>query len=141
MGAPRPTVDDLYAVANDDEAAVLDALQHRAGFVWTCDGPHPGKHDPPRWTNAAPVACDVCGRYPPAVPADLDGWNAPQCLRWLAAHVFEANHYADRAADWAGEVARFAASEQIDPSTWEATATDLLRQKVAAVAWAQRKLA
>jgi hypothetical protein len=85
------------------------------------------------------VTCKRCLRQLAAVNAReareaVDEWDAPSCLRWLAAHTAPPHHYALRAADWAGEVARYAAYEQVDPAVWEAEATEELRAAVRA-AW------
>ena len=56
-------VDELYEVAEDWEADVLDALRRRAGLVWECEGD--GQR--PCWTNlATATACEHCGRARPA---------------------------------------------------------------------------
>jgi len=57
----------------------------------------------------------------------IDDWDAPTCLRWLAAHTEGPNHFAARAADWDNEVSRYAAHEQIEMDEWERTATEELR--------------
>lgn len=61
---------------------------------------------------------------------ELSDWTAPQCLRWLAAHTSEPNHYAFRADDWPAEVRRYADYEQISPDEYDASATDELRLAV-----------
>lgn len=46
-------LDQMYRVAEDWEADVLDALRRRAGITWECEG---------CWTNTADTAtCDQCG--------------------------------------------------------------------------------
>lgn len=62
---------------------------------------------------------------------DSTEWDGPECLRWLAEHVEGPHHYAARADDWAGEVARFAGHEGEDPEAWERRALDELRGAVA----------
>jgi hypothetical protein len=53
------TINELYSVANDHEATVLDKLRRRAGQTWECYGT-PEKRC--RWTNvAAWDTCDNCG--------------------------------------------------------------------------------
>lgn len=113
-------VDRLYAVANEAEISVLDALRERAGILWTCTN-----HEVPR-CNYAPFPCGYCGKelYP-----DLEGleeWDGPTLLRWLAAHTADVNHYFDRAMNWEGEVDRFAAYEGMSPAEWEANALEEL---------------
>jgi len=66
--------------------------------------------------------------------AEVDDWDAPACLRWLAAHTSGPNHFAERAETWPDEVARFAAHEDTDPDEWNDTATEELRAAVRA-AW------
>jgi hypothetical protein len=47
-------IEQLYAVASDAQAAVLDELRLRAGHVWEHRG---------CWTNPAAAAfCQCCGR-------------------------------------------------------------------------------
>lgn len=57
----RSEIADLYDVADDDEAAQLDALREKAGHVWTCEGPHNGDTFA-RWTIEGDGPCDQCGR-------------------------------------------------------------------------------
>ena len=47
-------ISDLYAVASDDEADVLDDLRKRAGHTWSCEECN--------WTNVADEnECPNCG--------------------------------------------------------------------------------
>lgn len=52
----------MYEEATDGEASILDDLRHRAGLVWTCDGPHASECG---WDNAEFEPCELCGRPAP----------------------------------------------------------------------------
>lgn len=56
-------------------------------------------------------------------------WDAPKCLRFLYSQTGELN-FLHRADSWAGEVARFAAYEGVEPNEWEEQATEELRAAV-----------
>ncbi len=57
----RDELTRLYEVADDFEADVLDGLRHKAGLIWTCDGPH-ADGQPGRWTQPTGTPCEWCGR-------------------------------------------------------------------------------
>lgn len=79
------------------------------------------------------LACptfEVGGVPEPQPTVDPSEWDAPQCLRWLAAHVPGPHHYMDRADTWDGEVARFAAHEGVSEEDWNDDATKELRAAV-----------
>lgn len=60
--------------------------------------------------------------------ATVEDWDAPQCLRWLAAHTPSPNHFEDRANNWESEVSAYAAHEATTPDEWEGEATIDLRR-------------
>ena len=61
-------VTEMYRVADDYEAGVLDQLRERAGITWECYGPEPYSIAP-CWTNRRDDAvCDQCGT--PRPPLD-----------------------------------------------------------------------
>ena len=58
-------VDEMYRVADDYEAQVLDELRVRAGLTWECYGPEPDSIYS-CWTNGRDDAvCDQCGNPRP----------------------------------------------------------------------------
>ena|SRR5947209_2005185 len=60
---PDP-IGELYQLASDGEAAMLDQLRRRAGQTWDCYGDDPDELKV-CWTNGRPGHCENCGRPRP----------------------------------------------------------------------------
>jgi hypothetical protein len=57
---------ELYAIADDGEAQMLDALRDRAGQTWECRDEQGDSH----WTNLRQdKVCDRCGQPRPDNPS------------------------------------------------------------------------
>jgi len=63
------TVDELFQVADDREADMLDSLRERAGQVWVCTAKRGPDHEC-RWRNLTSWdTCDGCGAPRPTEEA------------------------------------------------------------------------
>lgn len=130
-------IEAVYATAALAVEAKLAAWQQAIADgerVWMKPAAAAEENGDPLWTHDwrveayAVTAANGAPETPTIV--DPDDWDAPTCLRWLADHTSAPNHYAARADDWAGEVARFATSEDVHPVEWEGRATAEFRQAI-----------
>ena len=59
MITPKTDTDRMYEVADDYEAATLDALRNKAGLTWECRDKGGRSH----WTNGEnETKCGECGK-------------------------------------------------------------------------------